>query len=326
MANSCSSPHRPRTGTTSVTIRHAPVTIEAASMPRRVRSDLAARDLAEEPGTPSGLGLQEGVRPSRQPSESSESRTPFDSALVRLDPVSVQAVALAVVDLLRGERDAPAPAYLTPAEVALRFGVSRAWVYAHATRARRGEDGHGTQAAAAVRCEPGRAGAGRDFDPRRGDQGAGAARRRRPGLRGDARRAPRGVAPSDDALTSPGRFRSASAGGRFETSYKKGAEWLSEGGRADGSSCIRAGGRAGREGRHVLCASLHDRCRRANGRSGSAGRPRDGRAGAPKRSCRRCSPTCGAGSRTRWRRRRRRRPIRCSRSSPTSGSRAFEAS
>jgi hypothetical protein len=52
---------------------------------------------------------------------------------VRLDPESVQAVALAVVDLLRGEREAPAQAYLTPAEVALRFGVSRAWVYPHAS-------------------------------------------------------------------------------------------------------------------------------------------------------------------------------------------------
>ena len=44
----------------------------------------------------------------------------------------MQAVALAVVDLLRGERAPAAPEYLTPAAVALRFGVSRTWVYAHA--------------------------------------------------------------------------------------------------------------------------------------------------------------------------------------------------
>ena len=52
--------------------------------------------------------------------------------LVRLDPESVRAVALAVADLLRAEDVATAETLLTPAEVALKYGVSRTWVYAHA--------------------------------------------------------------------------------------------------------------------------------------------------------------------------------------------------
>jgi len=52
--------------------------------------------------------------------------------LVRLDPESVRAVAIAVADLLRAEDVATAETLLTPADVALRYGVSRTWVYAHA--------------------------------------------------------------------------------------------------------------------------------------------------------------------------------------------------
>ncbi|MDA0184321.1 helix-turn-helix domain-containing protein [Solirubrobacter phytolaccae] len=52
--------------------------------------------------------------------------------LVRLDPESVRAVALAVADLLRAEDGTAPETLLTPSEVALRYGVSRAWVYAHA--------------------------------------------------------------------------------------------------------------------------------------------------------------------------------------------------
>ena len=56
------------------------------------------------------------------------------SELVRLDPESIEALAEAmapavarlVLEAMEGER--PAPRLLTAAQVATRFGVSRAWV------------------------------------------------------------------------------------------------------------------------------------------------------------------------------------------------------
>jgi hypothetical protein len=51
--------------------------------------------------------------------------------MIELDPASVEAVAVRVVELL--EETAPADARLLPAsEVARRFGLSRAYVYRHA--------------------------------------------------------------------------------------------------------------------------------------------------------------------------------------------------
>ena len=55
---------------------------------------------------------------------------------MRLDPESVQAVARAIVEMMRSDEALPVPAdesaLLTAAEVARRFDVSRDWVYAHA--------------------------------------------------------------------------------------------------------------------------------------------------------------------------------------------------
>ena len=55
---------------------------------------------------------------------------------VRLDPESVQAVARAIVEMMRSDEALPVPAdesaLLTAAEVARRFDVPRDSVYAHA--------------------------------------------------------------------------------------------------------------------------------------------------------------------------------------------------
>ena len=50
---------------------------------------------------------------------------------VQVDPALIEAIALRVAELIRGELSLPAR-LLTPSEVAARFGVSRTWVYAHA--------------------------------------------------------------------------------------------------------------------------------------------------------------------------------------------------
>lgn len=51
---------------------------------------------------------------------------------VRLHPDDCEAIAQRVAELLRGERASVDPLQrLTAAEVALRFGVSREWVYEH---------------------------------------------------------------------------------------------------------------------------------------------------------------------------------------------------
>ena len=50
----------------------------------------------------------------------------------RLQPDDVQAIAHAVVELLRDEQPAPTPRLLDAAEVAARFSVDRGWVYDHA--------------------------------------------------------------------------------------------------------------------------------------------------------------------------------------------------
>src|SRR3712207_6622404 len=54
--------------------------------------------------------------------------------VVRLDRASIDAVARRVVELLASESAGAFGASLTAAQVALRFGVSRTWVYENADR------------------------------------------------------------------------------------------------------------------------------------------------------------------------------------------------
>ena len=51
---------------------------------------------------------------------------------VRLCPADIEAIARRVVELQREQGGQAVGELLTPAEVARRFGVSRAWVYSRA--------------------------------------------------------------------------------------------------------------------------------------------------------------------------------------------------
>jgi hypothetical protein len=55
-----------------------------------------------------------------------------DDAAVHLDAHSIERIARRVAEILRSEPSAPAEKWLTAADVAARYSVSRTWVYENA--------------------------------------------------------------------------------------------------------------------------------------------------------------------------------------------------
>jgi hypothetical protein len=58
--------------------------------------------------------------------------SPHDDSGVRLDAHSIERIARRVAEILRTEASGPTEKWLTAADVAARYSVSRAWVYDNA--------------------------------------------------------------------------------------------------------------------------------------------------------------------------------------------------
>lgn len=64
--------------------------------------------------------------------KSAQETSLHDDVGVRLDAQSVERIARRVAEILRSEPSEPAEKWLTAADVATRYSVSRSWVYDHA--------------------------------------------------------------------------------------------------------------------------------------------------------------------------------------------------